>query len=74
MNASKHLLDATEMTTCRSEVETYHVKMLNGLIAYSGQIFKHNPLFFIIQNCVNHSQCFILRSYLALILLCWIKV
>ena len=43
MTAPKHLLNATEVTTCRNGVETstYHVKMLNGLISNSGQIFKH---------------------------------
>ena len=50
----KHLLNGTEVTTYGNEVETYYVKMLNGLIPYSGQIFRQNPLFFIIQ--VNQRQ------------------
>ena len=30
--------------------------MLNDLVSYSGQIFKQNPLFFIIQDCVNQRK------------------
>ena len=47
MKVAKHLLNATEVTTCRNGVKTYPVKMLNGLISYSGQIFQQNPLFFV---------------------------
>ena len=32
--ASKHLPKATEVMTWRSGIETYHVKILNGLISY----------------------------------------
>ena len=46
MKAAMHLLNATEVTTCRDGVETYHVKMLNDLLSHSGLIFKQNPLFF----------------------------
>ena len=46
MRALKHLLNATEVTTCRNGIETYRIKMLNDLISYSGQIFKQNPFFF----------------------------
>ena len=37
MKAPKHLLNANEAKTCRNAVETYHVKMLNGLKLCSGQ-------------------------------------
>ena len=48
MKVAKHLLNATEVTTCRNGVKIYHVKMLIGIISYSGQIFQQNPLFFVI--------------------------
>ena len=53
MKAPKHLLNTTEVTTCRNGVKTYHVKMLNALISYSNQNFEQNPLFFIIQDWVS---------------------
>ena len=56
MKALKHLLTTTEVKTCRNGVETYHVKILSGLISYSSQIFKQNPLFFIIQDCVDQRK------------------
>ena len=56
MKAPKHLLSATEVKTCRDGVETFQVKMLNDLISYSGKIFKQNPLFFIMQDCVNQRK------------------
>ena len=37
MKAPKHLVNATEMTTNRNGVETYHIKMLNGLTSNSSQ-------------------------------------
>ena len=40
MKAPKHLVNATEVTSCRNGVETYHVKMLNDLVSYRGNIFK----------------------------------
>ena len=52
----KHLLSATEVTTCRNGVKTYHVKMLNDLMSYSGQTFKQHLLLFIIQDCVNQRK------------------
>ena len=65
MKAPKHLLIATKVKTCRNEVETYHVKLLNDLISYSSYIFKHEPLFFIIQDCVNQRKTFHLKVLLA---------
>ena len=44
--APKHLLNATEVVTCINGVEAYHIRMLNGLTSYSGQIFRENLLFF----------------------------
>ena len=41
MKAPKQLLNANEVKTSRNGVETYHVKMLNDLKSYNGQIF-HN--------------------------------
>ena len=74
MKAPKHLLNATEMTTSRYGVEVYQIKMLNGFISYSGQIFKQNPLIFMIQDCANQRKAFfILRFYLAAIFLSLIK-
>ena len=58
VKASKHLLKATEVMTWRSGVETYHVKILNGLIQ-SSQIFKQSPLFFIIQEYLNQRKAFL---------------
>ena len=43
MKAKKHLLNANEVKTYRNGVESYHVKTLNGLKSYSGQIFTQNP-------------------------------
>ena len=54
--APKDLLNATEGMPCKNGVEMYHVKMLNEIMSYSGQIFKQNPLLFIIQDCVNQSK------------------
>ena len=51
MKAPSHSLNATEVTTCRSGVETSHENANNGLISYSGQIVKQNLLFFVIQDC-----------------------
>ena len=45
MKAPKHLLHATEVTNCIYGVETFHVKMLSGLISSSNQIFNQNPPF-----------------------------
>ena len=56
MKEPKHLLNTIEVTTGKNRVETYYVKMLNGLISFSSQIFKENLLFFIIQDCVNQRQ------------------
>ena len=64
MKVLKHLLSATEVTTCSNRVETYHVKMLNDLVWYSGQFFKKNPLFFIIQDCVNQRKALFYRKVL----------
>ena len=47
-----YLLNTTEVMTCRNVVETDHVKMLNDLLSYIGHIFKQNPLFSLIQDCV----------------------
>ena len=38
MKVPKYLLNAAEVMTCRNGVETFHVKMVNGLISYRGQI------------------------------------
>ena len=48
MKVTKHLRNATEVRAWRNGVETCHVKMLNGLMSCSGQIFQQSPLFFII--------------------------
>ena len=56
MKTPKHLLNVTEVTTCKNGVETYHVKMLNGLILYDSQIFYQNSLFSIIQDYVNQRK------------------
>ena len=73
---SKHLLNTTEVTTCRNIVKTYHVKILNGTISYSPQIF--NAIFFFISQSetvvIKESHYFILRSYLATIFLNLMKV
>ena len=58
MKAPVHLLNTTEVTTFRNGVEVYHAKMPNGLISYSGQILKQNPLIFIILDCVNQRKAF----------------
>ena len=74
---SKHLLNTTEVTTCRNIVKTYHVKFLNGTISYSPQIFNANLFFFISQSepvVIKESHYFILRSYLATIFLNLMKV
>ena len=60
MKKPKHLLSATEMTTCRNGVKTYHIKMLDDLIPYSYQIFKQNPLSFIMQDSVLVKESIIL--------------
>ena len=52
MKAPMYLLNTTEVMTCRNVVETDHVKMLNDLLSYIGHIFKQNPLFSLIQDCV----------------------
>ena len=66
MKAPKHLPNTTEMKTCRNAFKAHHIKSLNDLTSYSGQIFKQNPLFFIIQDCVNQRKAlFYLRSCLA---------
>ena len=56
MKAPKHLLNATDMNTCGDRVETDYVKILNDLASYGNQIFEQNPLFFIIQDCVNQRK------------------
>ena len=56
MKALKHLLNATEGKTYRNELKTYYIRMLNDLVSYRGQIFKQNPLFFIIQEGKNTSK------------------
>ena len=56
MKAPKNLLNAAEVTTCSNGVETYYKKLLNGLLSYSCQIFKENPLFFIMQDWVNQRK------------------
>ena len=61
MKEPKQLLNATEVTTCKTGVKTFHVKIQNGLISYSCQICNQNPLFFIIQDCVNLSKSFYLK-------------
>ena len=66
MKAPKHLLNATEVTTSRNGVEVYHIKMLNGFISYGGQIFKQNPLIFIIQDCVNQRKAFFWQQFFSL--------
>ena len=44
-----------------------YVKTLNDLTSYSDQIFLQNPLFFVIQDCINQRNIssFMLRSCLA---------
>ena len=60
MRVPKHLLNTTDVRTCRNGVKTYHGKILNGLISYSGHIshiiFLKEPLFFIIQDCVHERK------------------
>ena len=56
IKASKHLMNATEVTICRNGVKTYYIKMQNGFISYSSQIFKQNPLFFITENYVDQRK------------------
>ena len=56
MKASIHLLNVTEVTTCRNGVETFHVEMLSGHISNSGQTLIQNLLFFIIQDCVKRRK------------------
>ena len=55
-NTPKHFLNTTEVTNCRGGVERYHVKMINDLISRSGEIFKQDLLFFIIQVCDNQRK------------------
>ena len=64
MKAPNHLLNDTEVKTCRNGVKTYHIKMLNDLISYCDQIFKQNPLFFIIQDCVNQRKALLYLNIL----------
>ena len=47
MNASKHLLDAIEMTTCRNGVETHHKHstMILCYIAVKSPVFHNTELF-----------------------------
>ena len=48
IKAPKHLLNATEVTTCRKAVEAYHVKMLNGVISYSqDSVSQRKTLFYL---------------------------
>ena len=67
MKAPKHLLNATKVTTCRSGVETFHVKSLSGFIAVKSLT---RIIFFITMTLpMKERHCFILRSYLATIFL-----
>ena len=69
----KHSLNITEVTTSRNGAKTL-IKILNGLILHSGQIFKQNPVFFTIQTVlIKERHNFIVRSYLAIIFFSLIK-
>ena len=56
MKAPKHLLNTAEGTPCRNGVETYHVKMLKGLISHSHLVFKHKLFFFKIQDFASQKN------------------
>ena len=76
MKAPKYLPNATEVATRKNRVETHLVKMPQGFISYSTQIFKQNPLFFKIQMLIKERYyiiSFFYNSYLATIFLSLIK-
>ena len=61
--ALKHLLNATEVND-QQKWSRNMSKCKMALYHYSDQIFKQNPLFFIIQVCDNQRKAFLYLKFL----------
>ena len=49
-------------------MESKHLSRQNALISHRGQIFKRDPLFFIIQDCGNQRKVLYLKKVLLVII------